>query len=380
MLRSIMLLAAGLTLGLYLTVASAAEPRTDEANAALDYIIGLQNPDGGFPAFGDESTPGSTLDAVFALIAGGFEPTPVYNKGASPVDYLVANAAEYASDPGAAAKLALAAALVARDPSVGVEPSDFGGVDLLAIMAGAVDPETGAYGLDLFDECLYLLALAAADEPVPDAVYQHLHSSRATDGGWEFTPGAGSDTNTTAMVVQALVAAGAPPGDHAVEVALGYLRTAQNDDGGFGFLPGEDTDPNSTALAIQAVVAAGRDVEADPYVRNGNTPLDALAAFQNPATGALQFFGEDSAFATYQAVPALLLAPFPDLAPSVVVGPTPEAPTVVEVTPAVTPLPTPSLPGAGGGPHGGDTSWWLAALLLAGGALGVGVATARRRG
>ena len=88
------------------TLASAAQPRTDEANAALEYIVSLQNPDGGFPAFGDESTPGSTIDAVFAFLAAGESPTPVFNKGASPVDYLAANAEEYASDPGAASRSA----------------------------------------------------------------------------------------------------------------------------------------------------------------------------------------------------------------------------------------------------------------------------------
>jgi len=373
MLRRMMVLAAGLTLGLWLTVASAAQPRTEEANAAQEYIVSLQNADGGFPAFGQESTAGSTIDALFALKAGGRDGELVSSAGHTPLDYLETQATTYAADPGASAKLALAVSLLDGDPSA------FSGVDLLAIMEDAVDAETGAYGLDLFDECLYLLALAAADEPAPEAVYQHLHSSRATDGGWEFTPGSGSDTNTTAMVVQALVAAGAPPDDHAVEVALGYLRTAQNDDGGFGFLPGEDSDPNTTALVIQAVVTAGRDVEADPYVRKGSTPLHALVAFQNPATGAMQFFGEDSPFATYQAVPGLLLAPFPDLQTRVVREPTPEAPTVVEATAIPTPTVAPALPSTGDGPSdGGSATWLLAALLAAGGALGIGAAVRRR--
>jgi hypothetical protein len=377
MLRRTLLLAAGFTLGLWLTVASAAQPRTDEASAALAYIIDLQNEDGGFPSFGEESAPGSTLDALFAISAGdvafvaGAGPSPV----GSALAYLDDQAETYAADPGAAAKLALGVALYGRDAG------DFGGVDLLAVMDGAVDPETGAYGLDLFDECLYLLAIAALDEPVPEATYQHLHSSRAEDGGWEFTPGAGSDTNTTAMVVQALVAAGAPADDHAVQVALGYLRTAQNGDGGFGFLPGEDSDPNTTALVIQAIVAAGRDVEADPWVRDGNTPLDALVSFQNPATGAMQFFGEDSPFATYQAVPGLLLAPFPDLESPEIEEPTPEEPTAVASTPVATAqaTPTPALPDAGDGPGEHDPAWWLVALLVGGGALGLGTAIARRR-
>jgi hypothetical protein len=372
MFRNILLLVAGLTLGLWLTIAYAAGPRTDEASRALDYIMGLQNADGGFPAFGVESTPGSTLDALFALKATGQDPDLIRTDGSSPFDYLETHAAEYASDPGAAAKLALGAALFDRDLLA------FGGVDLLAIMDGNVDAETGAYGLDLFDECFYILALAAADEPVPDAVYQHLHSSRAADGGWEFTPGSGSDANTTSMVLQALVAAGAPDDDHGVAVALGYIGTAQNEDGGFGFAPGEDSDPNSTALAIQAIVAAGSDVEANPWVRNGTTPLDALAAVQNPANGAVQYFGEDSAFATYQAVPALMLVPFPDLETRELGSPTPQAPTVVEITPGATSQATPILPRSGGGPATSGAPWLAVTLLAAAGALAMGTAALRR--
>ena len=133
MFRRILLLAAGLTLALWATIAAATEPRTEEASAALDYIMGLQNADGGFPAFGAESTPGSTLDALFALKATGQDPDLIRTDGSSPFDYLETHAAEYASDPGAAAKLALGAALFDRDLL------DFGGVDLLAIMADAAD-------------------------------------------------------------------------------------------------------------------------------------------------------------------------------------------------------------------------------------------------
>jgi hypothetical protein len=369
-----------LALGAAATEAQAPTQAERAADMAARYIISLQNADGGFPAFGEESAPGSTIDAIFALIAAGYEPTPLYNKGLSPVDYLASQAASYASDPGAAAKLALAVALIARDPSIGLDLRDFGGVDLLDTMAEAVDAETGAYGLDLFDECFYVLALSAAGEPVPEPVLEHLRTRRAQDGGWEFSLGGGSDTNTTAMVLQALIAGGVRRGDHAIGAAIGYLAFSQNEDGGFGFVPGAETDANSTALVIQALAAAGQDLGREGrFARASGTPVEALLRFVNEETGALQFEGADSPFATYQGVPGLLLAPFPDLVPR----PQPDlddaTATVEPVRTATTAAPD-GLPRTGSGDRGGGIAWPATALLGAAGvALGVGALAARRR-
>jgi hypothetical protein len=190
------------------------------------------------------------------------------------------------------------------------------------------------------------------------------------------------------MVAQALIAAGAPDDDHAVGAALNYLRYSQNADGGFGFAPGEDSDPNSTALAIQALAAAGADLGPEGrFARDGRTPLDALLSFQNPATGAFQYAGEDSPFATYQTVPALLLAPFPDLVPHPELKPEPAATapaptrTAEPSHPTATPPAGPAeLPDAGGGAQGGGVAWPAAGALLAGAGLALGAgAYARRR-
>ncbi len=356
--------------------ATAAEPQTEAANAAVAYIRTLQNADGGFLAFGEESSPGSTIDAVFALKAAGVDPTAVTNNGNSPFDYLAMQAETYAADPGGAAKLALGVSVARGDAS------DFGGVDLLSIMEAAFDPATGAYGLDTFDQSLYLLALAAAgDADVKPAVEYLRQAQDQGDGGWPFAPGDVSDTNTTAIAIQALLASGKQTNDPAVGWGLLYLASAQNDDGGFGFTATDDSDPNSTALVIQALVAAGENIDAGgPWTRSGRTPLDGLLAFRNAATGAFQYGGEDNAFATYQAVPALLLAPFPDLETRIVRGPTPIAPTVVEAP--ATPTPTavaPALPPSGSGGPGSDDGWWAVVALLAAGAGAVGVAVAARR-
>ena len=149
--RTILAAALVLALAAGITPVAAAEPETEAANAAIEYITSLQNADGGFPAFGEESAAGSTIDAVFALVAAGLDPLAVTADGNSPADYLESQGAEYAEDPGAAAKLALAVS------AMGLDPANFGGVDLLAILDDSFDAESGSYGLDLFDEAFFIL-------------------------------------------------------------------------------------------------------------------------------------------------------------------------------------------------------------------------------
>jgi hypothetical protein len=308
MFRTFLALAASLVMATVVTLALAAQPQTQAANDAVDYIKTLQNADGGFPAFGSGSSPGSTLDAVFAIEATGQDSTAVITGGNSPDDYLGTQAVSYSADAGGAAKLALGVSTMGLDPTV------FGGVNLIATMDGNYNGVTGSYGSDLFDQAFFMLARTAAGETVPGAAVLYLINQQEVDGGWEFAAGFGSDTNTTALAIQALRGAGITPNSPPMLDGLAYLDGAQNADGGFGFVGGSESDPNSTAFVIQALVAAGQNIdEGGPFAPNGNTPLEALLSFRNATTGAFQYAGEDSPFATYQAVPALMLAPFPGL-------------------------------------------------------------------
>jgi hypothetical protein len=86
----------------------------------------------------------------------------------------------------------------------------------------------------------------------------------------------GPDSNSTALALAALAVEGVTPtGD-----ALGFLDATQASDGGWAFLEGLDVDPNSTALVIQALVAAGQDPESAPWVEPGGSPYDSLIAWQ----------------------------------------------------------------------------------------------------
>jgi len=371
-LRLFTLLALATVMAVGLTSTSlAAQPETQAAQDAIDYIRTLQNPDGGFPATaGEESSPGSTVDAVFALAAAGIDPATVQKDGGSPSDYLRSQAAAYSEDPGAAAKLFLGVV------ALGEDPRDFGGVDLLAVLDGSFEAGSGRFGIDLFDHGLFMLARASAALGVPEAAVSYLTSKQLADGGWEFDEGWGADTNTTALALQALIAAGEGPSSAGVQGGLAYLAAAQNDDGGFPYSPeseyGTDSDANSTAVVIQALAAAGEDVGAGgPWDKGeGRTPLAALLSFQNLETGAFTFGGEDSAFATYQAVPGLLLAPLP-VATTTLEERVMPAPAATSATPGVAVV---AVPAAGQGPGEGrqGAALPLAAALAAGGLLAAG--------
>lgn len=150
---------------------------------------------------------------------------------------------------------------------------------------GAQDPTyDGA-----FRQSLSLIALVSAGRrPAPEAV-RWLTGQQCADGGWTaFRPDTSKpcdpkreDTNSTAMAVQALVAlrATSSPGSGQVgkniESGLTWLGEVRNPDGGVGYNPGGATDANSTALLVNAMLAAGHDPSAARNAK-GNSPVDAL--------------------------------------------------------------------------------------------------------
>lgn len=138
-----------------------------------------------------------------------------------------------------------------------------------------------------------------------------------------------ADSNSTAFAVQALVAVGSTG---PVPAALSWLGAMQDDTtgsaaGGFGQRPGDTSDPNSTAVVIQAIVAAGQSPSGASWTTGGGTPLSSLqswivtggseaGALASPYSG-----GFADTFATYQGVWGLAQAAFP------LPEPTPSEPT-----------------------------------------------------
>ena len=302
---------------------TAPSPTPDPAAEALDraiaYLIEQQADDGGFVGFEGVSDAGTTTDAILALKAAGIRGVATESLISSAIGYLEDAAGEYASSgPGQAAKVTLAAVAAGKDPT------QFAGIDLIALATAPVATPAagtpaalvgpGGYGDDLYDHALVLLALAAAGEPAPAEAIDALRATQAEDGSWSFTgatdPGAG-DSNTTALVIQALVATGNGD-DPMIAAGLEGLRAMETVNGQFAFQASDPmlADANSTALAIQAIVAAGQDPSsADEWVNAAR----GLAAFQN-VSGAFRYQDSDPAdnlLATLQAIPAMAGLPLP---------------------------------------------------------------------
>ncbi|MGH2559306.1 MAG: hypothetical protein ACRDJH_09595, partial [Thermomicrobiales bacterium] len=301
---SSMLFVALLSLIATAAPAAGAKQATPAAALAVDaaavWLVSQQADDGSYAGFDGEPDPGATADAVIALAAARQAGADV--DLSAPLAFLEANALVYAqTGPGQAAKLALAVV------AAGGNPRDVETVDPIALITRSGDEETGLFGFGVFDHALIVLAHVAANEPVPDVAVEAMRTTQIDDGSWAFdgTMDAGAgDTNTTAVVIQALVAMGHGD-DPMVESALGYLATVQAEGGGFAYQPADPLAPdaNSTALVVQALIAAGED----PASGDWNDAAGALVGFQNPS-GAFRYTdteADDNFFATIQALPAI---------------------------------------------------------------------------
>jgi prenyltransferase beta subunit len=285
-----------------------------DTQAALDYLATQQNADGGYGSgFSPESTVGSTADAVHAIVAGGGDLASFDQGGNTPLTYMAANAAAV-DNAGDLAKMIMA--LVAA----GENPRTFGGVDSVARLESMANGD----GLFIttndtfFSHILAVLAMASVERPLPDGAVAAIVDAQQEGGAWAWdgTAGTDADTNTTAFAVQALVAAGESTDGQAVSLALDYYRSIQNADGGWPYQSpssfGTDTDANSTAVTIQALIAAGED-PASWTTDEGSDPVSTLEAFQNES-GAFAWQAavpDDNLLATVQALPALAGQAFP---------------------------------------------------------------------
>ncbi|HEY3941135.1 MAG TPA: prenyltransferase/squalene oxidase repeat-containing protein [Acidimicrobiales bacterium] len=133
---------------------------------------------------------------------------------------------------------------------------------------------------------------------------------------------AGPDTNSTAFAIEGLAAQDAvTPAISAA--ALAFLTAGQDADGGWSYYPSTvttpgSTDPDSTALVIQALLALGTSPTGASFTKGAATPVSTLLSFQlTSGADAGAFYyppapAPGNAIATYEAVPALagLILPF----------------------------------------------------------------------
>ena len=287
--------------------------QADAGTRAIEYLEGQQSATDGSLAGG------FSVNDLYAIgaAAGGYDPHLLSHGGPSVIDYLTANAAAACPAPTAVpASAGNCGYLIQAALAAAADPRAFGGLDLVARLEAYFDPSTGKYGDgQAFTQALAIQALVAAGQTVPTAARTYLHAAEDSDGGWDYqdvpndttNPYDTSDTNSTAMVLMALDAAG----DHSRDSAgLAWMHPLQNADGGFS-LQGGGSDPDSTALVDQAILATGGSPTAAAWTVNGHTPFSELEATQDPSGGYAYPGSPANPFTTSPVLPALFGHAFP---------------------------------------------------------------------
>jgi hypothetical protein len=286
--------------------ASAFTPQSVSATRALDWIQQTQL--GADGSVGGDAT--RTEETIWGLVAN-HRPVPTFVKSgspSSPIDYLAANVAKEEAAAGNIAQLILAVVAAGQDPS------SFGPAatkhDLLRDLQADYNSSTGEYGADkVFDHIMAILAVRGAGESPPAAAITFLKRQQQADGGWSFdnANAFGTDTNTTALALVALVSTSSLDGCTAAR-ALSYLKAAQQPGGGFpaqaAFPP---SDPDSDAIVIEGLLAIGQDPTSSAWTKSADkNPLTDLLSFQQQ-DGSFTFpgIGPDNLLATTQPLVAL---------------------------------------------------------------------------
>lgn len=192
--------------------------------------------------------------------------------------------------------------------AIGKDPSDLGGVDLLApydnfewVVNQGING--AAFALIAFDTRGY----ETRDYDIRQKCIDYILERQLDDGGWA-AAGEFADPDITAIVLQALSRYMSDPAvSEAVELGIAVLSDMQTDDGGFKAFGSENS--NSTSQVIIACTALGIDPDKDErFIKNGRSVYDALLGYYSESSGLFsRFVGEDGdAMATEQSVLALI--------------------------------------------------------------------------
>ena len=300
--KSVTVLMAVLVIALIAGCTPKASPGAAAATKALDWLRSQQQDDGSLNiGFGHPA--GVTCDAVLAIVASGGDPSSWRKAAGKPslIEYLATTAGEYAVDTATTGKLIVTLAAAKQDPK------SFGGNNWLAQLQSFAQTK-GVYDAGAVGQAWAILALKAAGEPVPAEAVAVLRSYQLESGAWNSA--FGPDTDTVAIVLQALAAGGEAKTSASVQKALAFFETQQNDDGGFPAIKpsewGTDTNANSTANVLMALLAVGQDPSTGKWKKAAGDPITALLKLQS-ADGKIEFQpGVGSpVMATVQAIPAL---------------------------------------------------------------------------
>ncbi|MGB2757539.1 MAG: prenyltransferase/squalene oxidase repeat-containing protein [Acidimicrobiia bacterium] len=305
------------------------------ATKGVTYLAGQQRVDGGFEVAG---FPGfETPDAIAAIAAnanvnslavvpepicaeGQSCPAPAENRtrawstetarsavaavktagGKTPLNAIDAFAQTPTLNAGQAAKVIVLVSEPlgydsgAFDPAGDGTPVNLVRTVLNAYNANGTFGPAGSFNVTLYSALATKLSLGS----VPKATGPAIIAGQRADGGWNYlgsaTDATKSDTDTTALAIQALVASlpdnaaawetkSPSVAQTAIAKGLGFLASQQQADGGFLGLTATTLDPNSTSTAILAIRSVGFN-PAQPCWRNlANSTLKGTG-FASPAT------------------------------------------------------------------------------------------------
>ena len=280
------------------------QPSDTEVASALDYLRGEQGADGCISDFATSAW------ATMAIAAAAEDPHD-WKVGGNPsiVDYLADNAGD-ATSVMDYERMILAIAAADEDPT------DFGGVDFVALLEAAYDGTQIGDASLVNDDFWGVMALISAGESQSSQTIANtvafIKSNQNGDGGWSWGVGQDSDVDDTAAAIMALIAAGESQGSTPIQNALAYIKSTQMDSGGFESWGA--TNSASDSWAIDAIVAAGQDPTSVSWEsEDDNNPVDDLLTFQNPDGSFNWQSGTPSnkALMTSYAIPALLGQPYP---------------------------------------------------------------------
>jgi prenyltransferase beta subunit len=297
-----------LTLILTVIAAPVLAQEEDAGVQAAAFLTTMQNEDGGFTnGFAPESDISTTADVIVALAVAGQETD-------EPFTTELESALEFLSDQVIGGNIAGAgqmAKIITAVIAAGGDPTAFGDYDLVEALE-MMQSDTGMVGTGAFDHCLVTIALQNAGAELPEGTVEAIVGSQGEDGGWGFMPGQASDTNTTGLCLQALALT---EDAESVDAGLAYLEVIQNEDGGWPYQNpsdfGTDSDTSSTALVVQALIANEEDLA------GWNNPQDWLVSMQLKS-GAFSYQEAapgDNIPATVAVIPAIVGVPLNAWAP-----------------------------------------------------------------
>jgi hypothetical protein len=343
-----------LALAIPITALAAEPPQTNAAQLALRWLnCSQQQPNGQIGSGGNPIA--RSAEVVISLAAAAQTASNFRHGTSSLADYLktitALDVSKTSTPVGTNGVL-----LVARVLDLDAGPSAIPIAQLLLAKQRTGDNQ-GEYGTDLFSDSLAILGLSAAHQaPGTDAITFLKNHQSPSDHGWSYdNAGAfGSDSNTSALVIQTLLASGVAASDTHITSGMQFLGT-EFFNGGFVLEadpskpdtdPSKTPDANSDELAIQAILAAGlqSDEVWSSRLHSAELDLKSRQLTSGPDTGALSSFSK--LFATTEAPSAFLLRPLTASTRASSIVPLLPCPTAAANPPARPPV----LARTGGGP------------------------------